>query len=371
MRKEEIRGLIIYTILIAVALIVGMTAIKDAFQEYYSIKMNQFLFVILCLAIAYLVNAIGHELLHMLGAALGGYKVVSVNILYFCFEHNGFHFREFDGFTGETKIAPGKKAKKNINLFMWLPIFGWAAEIATCIVIMSSTKSNAIADASWLVVASIFFILVSSMMAFYELIPIRLDCKTDGYRMRLFSNPINVKAYNEMLDIQDKQRRGEKVENVPVFEEITEYTAELNTIAMYHFLGKENYKKSGEIIDILLANEKKLNTNDIYRLISQKLYIEILTKPLEDAKKLYDKIAPIEVRRFIANDISMESIRSYILIAGMIEGSEGEVKYALSKVEKAKKRALASQRDVEEKLLMKAVDYVYKNHPKWQKEIAA
>ena len=73
----------------------------------------------------------------------------------------------------------------------------------------------------------------------------------------------------------------------------------------------------------------------------------------------------------MSNDISMPSIRAYILIAGMIEESESEVAYARSKVEKAKKRALASQIKAEEKLLDKAINYVYENHPKWEKENAA
>ena len=93
-----------------------------------------------------------------------------------------------------------------------------------------------------------------------------------------------------------------------------------------------------------------------------------MTKPLGEAKETYDQIAPSEVRRFIANDISMESIRAYILIAGMIEDSEGEVRFALSKLEKAKKRALPSQIKEEEILVAKAANYVYENHKKWVKE---
>lgn len=374
MRKEEVRGLIVYTILIAVALIVGLTAVKDAMYQYYSAGLNQLVFVLIVLILAYFVNTIGHELLHALGAVIGGYKVVSINILGFCFENEkgktSFHFKDFDGLTGETKIAPGKKEKKNLNLFVWCPIFGFAAEIASCIVIMSIIKDNPKSNAQWLVVAAVLFILVSSLMAFYDLVPIRLDCKTDGYRMRLFANKINVEAYNAMLEIEDKQRNGEKIEKVPVFEEITEFTAELNMVAAYYYLGKENFKKAEEIINKLIENKNKLSYTDVNRLLAQKLYLTILTKPIGEAKNLYDEIATTEIRRFISNDISMESIRAYILIAGMIEESEGEVKYAISKIEKAKKRSLKSQIEVEEKLVNKSIDYVYEKHPKWEKENA-
>ena len=89
------------------------------------------------------------------------------------------------------------------------------------------------------------------------------------------------------------------------------------------------------------------------------------------AVQFYEEICPTEVRRFIANDPSMPSIRAYVMIAGMIEGSESEVAFAKSKVEKAKKKALASEIVAEEKLLEKAIDHVYKAHPKWVKEKTA
>ena len=374
MRKEEIRGLIVYSILIAVALIVGLTAIADSMYSYAP-KMNQFLFVLIVIAVSYLFNVIGHELLHALGAVLGGYKVVSINILGLCFENNGERtkvcFREYSGLSGETKIAPGKKEKKNLNLFVWVPIFGYAIEAASAIAVMTSMRDIEVIKGQWLIPASILFILISSMIAFYELVPLRLDCENDGYRMRLFASSINVKAYNEMLNIQEMQRQGKTIKNVTIFTEITEYTAECNLYGIYVYLGQENYKKAEEIINILLDHKNKLSTTDTNRLIAQKLYVEILTKPLEEAKKTYDEITTSEVRRFIANDVSMEAIRAYILIAGMIEGSQGEVTYAQSRIKKAKKRALPSQIEVEEKLTKQAVDYVYKNHPKWVKENAA
>ena len=194
---------------------------------------------------------------------------------------------------------------------------------------------------------------------------------TDGYKVRLFTKEVNVKAYNEMLAIQEDRRLGKSFDKVPVFDEITEYTAEINMLAIYKCLEDEKYDEAEKIIDKLLENLKILSPKDGNRLIAQKLYLAVLTKPLEEAKKLYDEICPIEIRRFISNDISMPSIRAYIMIAGMIEGSESEVAYAKSKVEKAKKRALASEIKAEEKLLEKALDYVYTNHPKWVKENAA
>ena len=372
MRKEEIRGLIIYSLMIVVAIIVGFTAIRSQMELYAPQKMSGLGFIIVVLIVAYLTNVIGLELLHVLGAVLGGYKITGFNILGLGFYKKGnnwkFGIRDFSGISGETTVAPNKE-KLNPNLQTWFPIFGFAVELGLCIVISSLVKDNPKSD--WLVPACTIMLLISSMLAFYNLVPIKLDTETDGYKIRLFTNPINIQAYNQMLEIQEKKRLGEEVKEIPVFAEITEYTAEINVLAMYKFLEDEKFDEAEKIIDCLLENKKHLNIYDSTRLLAQKLYIVILTKSTEEAKALYDELCPSEVRRFIANDNSMASIRAYVMIAGMIEGSESEVAFALSKVEKAKKRALASEIVAEQKLLEKAVDFVYKSHPKWVKEKAA
>ena len=372
MRKEEVRGLIIYSILIVTALIVGFAVIKPQMSQYGP-NMSDLLFIIIVLVVAYLFNTIGLEILHVFGAIFGGYYVTSFNILGICLykteEKWKLGFRDFNGISGETKIAP-KKVKTNANLLTWCPLFGYAIELATCIVLAILVKNGSI-KALWIRPAAFLFLLISSMLAFYNFIPLKLDSMTDGYRIRLFTQPVNIEAYNKMLAIQEQQRLGKSVENVPVFEEITEYTAEINMLAMYKCLEEEKYNEAIQILDRLLENQKVLSLNDYNRLIAQRLYLAILTEPIQDARKLYDEICPIEIRRFIANDISMPSIRAYVLIAGMMEDSESEVAYAKSKVEKAKKRALASERKTEEVLLEKALDYVYENHPLWSKEKAA
>ena len=374
MRKEEIRGLIVYTLMIIGAIIVGFTVLRNQMELYGPVKMSGFGFIIVVIIAAYLVNVIGLEVLHVLGAKAGGYKITGFNVLGFGWykkEKNWkFSFREFNGISGETVIAPNKE-KLNANLQTWFPLFGFAFELASCIVVASIIKGSTNANILWLVPASTIMLLIGSMLAFYNFIPLRLDSATDGYKIRLFTNPTNLKAYNQMLEINEKKRLGETVTDIPVFDEITEFTAEINAFSMYAKLESEKFEEAENIIDKLLENKKVLNVIDYKRLIAQKLYLVILNKPIEDAKRIYDEICPTEIRRFIANDISMQSIRAYVMIAGMIEGSESEVLFAETKIEKAKKRALASEIVAEEKLLEKAIDFVYKAHPKWNKEKTA
>ena len=370
MRKEEIRGLIIYALLIATAVIVALTVVRPIMDQY-SPNMPQLLFFIIVIVVAYLVNAIGLELCHLFGALLGGYKITLFNILYLCFYKDGdkwkFGFRDFNGLTGETRIAP-KKEKTNINWYTWFPLFGFAIELATCIVVRMLIVGAKEPAAPWLVPAAIITLLIASLLAFYNFVPLKLDTMTDGYRIRLFSNPANVVAYNEMLKLQEARRLGKNVEKIPVFSEITEYTAEINTIAIFEFLGAEKYKEANDIIDLLLENKKVLGLKEYQRLIAQKLYVSVLTQEMKDVKKLYEEICPVEIRRFIANDTELSTIRAYMIIAGMIEESESEVLFAKSKLEKAKRKANPSELKTEEVLVEKALELIYKSHPKWAKE---
>ena len=278
MRKEEVRGLVMYLIMIVAAIVVGFTVIRNQMALYAPQKLSGLGFIIIVLIIAYLVNVIGLELLHIIGAKLGGYYVTSVNILGLAVYKKGNNwkvgFRDFSGISGETIIAP-KKEKLNPNLQTWFPIFGFAIELGVCIIVASLVKGQA--KSEWLIPASTIMLLIACMLAFYNFVPIKLDSETDGYKIRLFSNPTNVKAYNQMLAIQEKKRLGEETKEIPVFKEITEYTAEINILAMYKHLENEKFEEAEKIIDVLLEQKKVLNINDYYRLIAQKLYLALLT----------------------------------------------------------------------------------------------
>ena len=93
-----------------------------------------------------------------------------------------------------------------------------------------------------------------------------------------------------------------------------------------------------------------------------------MTLPKREAEAYYDEYIDDKVRRFISNDASMESVRAYILIAGMLDESQAEVNYAISCVKKAMKRALPSRAKIEEELYKNALQIVKDNHPLWQWE---
>lgn len=368
MKKEDVASLIIYLIMIGVAIIIGLSVIQDMITQFGPAK--PFGLVLLSLFIGLILNVVLLEVLHAIGAKIGGYKVVSVNILGICFERKNkklsCKIKDFDGLTGETKIAPNKE-KLNLKPFIWLPIFGYAAEVASCVVIYSQiVNADATKAPGWMAISAIIFIVISTMIALYNLVPIKLDSMTDGYRMVLLAKEVNKEAYNELLRVEDIERNGEVVNEIKVFNEITEFTANLNLISVYHYLGDKKYQEAEEIIDVILADTKHLDPNTVNRVIAQKLYISLLTKDLQEGIDLYNEIAKDEIRRFIANDISLECIRSYVLISGLIDESESEVKYAVSKVEKANKKALKSRLTIEESLLKIALEKVKEKHSNWE-----
>ena len=122
------------------------------------------------------------------------------------------------------------------------------------------------------------------------------------------------------------------------------------------------------MIDKIIEDPSKVTTATYNRLMAQKLYIKIITLPLEEASKFYEESVGNEIRRFISNDLSMESIRAYVLIAGLLDNAPGEVQYAMSRKNKAAKRATASRKKVENALYEDAIKLVKEAHPDWDLE---
>ena len=375
MKKEDIASVIIYLIMIGAAIIVGLTAVQSVFQSHYHIKMVSYLFAIIVIIVGLLLNIIMLEVCHVLGAKLGHYSVISFNVLGFCFmKKDGkwkFGFKDFDGLTGETKVAP-KNEKSKLTPYIWLPVLMYFVELVTCIVIYTLSEDKNLSFDSplhWMAVAAILFIVVSSMIALYNLVPIKLDSMTDGYRLLLISKKENVDAFNELMRIEALEMEGKEIGEIKVFPEITEFTASINLISVYQELEKSNFTRAEELIDMIVEDPKKVSSQTYNRLLAQKLYIKIMTLPLEEVKEYYDKQIGDETRKFIANDLSMPSLRAYILIAGLLDESNGEVTFAKSRKDKALKRAGSSRREVESKLYEEALAKVYSTHPDWVSEL--
>ena len=203
MKKEDVIGLIIYLIIIALAVVFGFTVLQShqpesGFQGYAYMG-----FVALSVVAGILFNGILYELAHIAGAKAGKYTIISVNILFFCFyrENDKFKFRfaSFDGLTGETKIVPKKGFEEKANPTPYL-IFGSLFFIIEAIIVMViftlfKDKGGALGDLAY---AFLTAGAIGLVILFYNIVPLRIDSMTDGYRLTMVSNPKNKAAFNEL-----------------------------------------------------------------------------------------------------------------------------------------------------------------------------
>ena len=198
--------------------------------------------------------------------------------------------------------------------------------------------------------------------------PFKLDSINDGYRLTMTTNAKNKIAFNELLRVENAIAAGDSEIEIKTFDQITNFTAELNLNKVYLLLEEKKYKEAEELLDIILGGKTELTPKVYIRARAQKNYINLVTKSLEDAKEFYEKEVDVQERREISNDISMPSIRTYILMAGLLDKSRSETILALNKVLKAYKKTPKKRQRIEMKLYNEALNMVIEAHPTWELE---
>ena len=155
---------------------------------------------------------------------------------------------------------------------------------------------------------------------------------------------------------------------VKVFDDITNFTADLNLNKVYALLDQKKYQEAEEILDKIIAAKDSVSAKVHIRAIAQKIFINLTTKTLEEAKEYYDKEVPVAERREISNDVSMASIRAYLLMSGLLDKSRSECIIALNNVYRAFKHTPKSRQEVEVVLFNDALERVVSAHPDWELE---
>ena len=189
---------------------------------------------------------------------------------------------------------------------------------------------------------------------------------TDGYRLTMVSNPKNRAAFNELLRVEQEIQQGNQDVEVKVFDEITNFTADLNLNKVYALLDKKDYAAAEEILNKIIAAKDGVDAKVYIRARAQKIYINLITKDLEEAKVYYDKEVPVSERREISNDVSMASIRAYLLMSGLLDKSRSECIIALNNVYRAFKHTPKNRQQTEITLFNEALDRVCAAHPDWE-----
>ena len=374
MKKEDITGIIVYLGIIVLAVIFGLTVLQTHQPEstLSGNTMGYILYIIGSVLAGALLNGILFELAHVLGAKVGKYDIISVNILGLCFYKldgkRKVKFASFDGLTGETRIVPKKDMSDKANPYPYL-FFGslfFATEAIIVMVlfyVLKSTENAALGDVAYslLTIGAIGLVIL-----IYNIIPLRIDSITDGYRLTMVSNPKNREAFNELLRVEYEIEQGNTDIEIKVFSEITNFTADLNLNRVYTLLDKKLYKEAEEILDKIIEAKEGISAKVYIRARAQKIYINLITKNLEEAREYYDKEVPVAERREISNDVSMASIRAYLLMSGLLDKSRSECIIALNNVYRAFKHTPKNRQETEVMLFNETLQKVVDAHPDWE-----
>ena len=372
MKKEDITGLIVYLIIIAVAIIFGLTVLQTHNAESTFTGFFYILYIIGAVLIGTIFNAILFEVAHVVGAKIGKYQIVSVNILGLCFykEENKrkVRFSSFDGLTGETKIVPkeGMVDKANPYPYLFFGSIFFVVELVAVMVVFSlfrQAEELALRDVAYAVLT---IGAIGLVILIYNILPMRIDSMTDGYRLTMVSNPKNKLAFNELLRVEYEIAQGNDDVEVRLFDEITNFTADLNLNRVYALLDKKQYADAEAILDKIIEAKENVSEKVYIRARAQKIYINLITKNLEESKEYYDKEVPVSERREISNDVSMASIRAYLLMSGLLDKSRSECIIALNNVYRAFKHTPKNRQHTELVLFNEALDKVIAAHPDWE-----
>lgn len=364
MRKEDAYSLVVYAVMIIIALFVGLEVIAPSFEITNIYGSAQYGFALGSIFAGFLLNVILLELGHVIGAKLGGYDILSVNILGLCiYKHEGkwrFGIRGFDGLTGETKITPNReKATPYPNLWFGLVLF-----IIEFVVGMIAYAF--IPEDLWIRYTIVIMLAIGGMLMLYNVVPLKLDTMNDGYRLALISKGINVVAYNELMRIERIYSEGKKPEDIKTFDEITTLTAQVNLYRVYELLAEDRLDEAEVILDNIISQPEKLNDVTNGRVFSQKIYIRLLNSTKEEGVEFFTKSLNARQKKFLTSDLSMESLRAYLLVAGTVEDSQSECIYVLERKNGALKRSVEpGRKEVEERLFNRALEKVKQTHPDW------
>ena len=373
MKKNDFATFIVYVGMMAIALLVGLLVLRPVIESDSWKSSAKILIVLGCIGAGVLINSLLLEVGHLLGAKMGHYKVYSWIVL-------GVGFRRtkegkmkaaisgFNGLTGETKIVPNDPEKSTTSGMTLIPLVLYLVEVIVGVVLIgiSDRRLNVNADysAPWLKVFAITMMSVGGIIYLYNFFPANLDVITDGYRMILLSKPINREAYNRHLINEYNGVMGIPLKDFPVYDDVTDYTAAVNMDKVYSELAKGGYGQAILIVQKTLETEERISEATKNEAMAMKLSIVLLTTKREAGLTYYDNIEN-EDRKYLATLPDGPALRAYLLVAGVLEGSEAETNYALAKAARIMRKTPEARKEVELKLLGYTIQRIKTLHPNW------
>lgn len=377
MKKENIFGLLMYLVIFAIAVVYGLTVLQTHFQESAMNEVWQYaIYIVCCILAGVIIGAILFEFGHVLGAKVGGYKIMSSTMLYLSIykdeEKWKFGFKNFDGLTGETKIVPNYQKKDSPNPYPFLTygsIFNLVWFVGCLILFFMFYKGSAL-DTDY-AYAFLTVGLISLVMTVYNIIPLQLDTSTDGSKLRFLIKNKDRKVFNDLLLAQYQAKHGELAaeELKKAQEPEIPDTSEGKVVKLSLLIDDKKFDDAKAIIEELSGKEHELSRRSYLELKEHDIYVRIMTTPEKEMMDYYSDVIPMSVKREISQDYTMLGIRTYLLMAGLFDKARGECLIVLGKVNKAYKNTPSKRKHAELVLFNEALEKVCFAHPKWELEI--
>ena len=365
LKKNDFATFLAYIAMFAIALLVGLLVISPTIKGSSLSTPEAVVIVVVSVIVGVIVNSAGLELLHMLGAASGGYQILSVCVLSMTFKKRKsrkeklFTFASFEGLTGETKVNPKDPEKSNPTGMILFPMLGYLLEVIVLLVLAAVFQG-----ATWVPVGSYVILAIGGMIFVYSAIPAHLDSITDGYLLILLSRPVNRVAYNQILLAEHSENKEQALENLPLYNEISDFTATLNSLAAYRKIKEGKPEEALAIFSAIASAQKGVSKSVVQEASCQKLALLLLLEKKGEAKDYYEGMSDAD-RRYIASLASLPALRCYALISGILEESDSEVSWAFDKVERLEKKVTGVALEGEKILLNSSYSLLKKMHPGW------
>ena len=241
MKKNDTISLVVYALMLAIALVVGIVMIRPLTESIDTDALGGISFpvvIVLAIVVGILLSAGLIEVGHLIGAKIGHYEILSFVILGLGAKKGKdgkFHFYAggFDGLTGEVAVSPKDREKSSLRAYIYLPLLFLVLLIIAMAVCMVFSGPQEAPTTPWLYAASLLVLTVSGIILLYDIFPAELDSTNDGYRLVLISNPKNKMAYNDTLLARKCERMGEAIPALEPYRDLTDFTASINNILMY------------------------------------------------------------------------------------------------------------------------------------------
>ena len=363
MKKATNYSLLVYALFLLCIYLIGSFVLSKGAG---TIGGNAFAFYLIAIIIGFIITVIFMELGHIVGAKIGGYRIISVSFLWLTFVRQNKKWKitttTFDGFTGETKVAP---KKENANP---MPMF-WFGTIFLLILVLLGIYLPSVIPAkdslkTHFVYGGYIISTIAGLMVFYNILPLRLDTKNDAIMMR-FVRKERIQKYNDICRIQGELYDGEGLEELEDLPENDYLLAHWNYYAYLEKVYNGEYQKAEEILDRMIQDSEKLPDAIYDELLAAILVLLLLTKSKEEAQEYFLSVSP-QVRKTINLCSTVEGSRNYFFISAIMNDNFEEAKSAYKKYLTKEKQNLEVGRNFDEDSMMAMMmNQIHEIHPEW------